>query len=185
MSDRTARMREGFTVIELMVALAILSALVAIAVPTMTRLQLKAKTAEAKLNLAAIRTAESIYYAEHGLFVGASPTPAAWTPRSNSEPFISGGVTDFDRLGFRPEGQVYFQYAVHVDPNNPSAYLADALGDIDGDGRRQIWGYVHPDPGGNVVSRGTLGCAQVQIGTSTDVRDTVGPCGAAFGESIF
>ena len=66
----------GFTLIELMIVVAIIGILAAIAIPNFLRFQLKAKTSEGKTNLAAIRTAEQSYYSEYGRYVssaGAGP----------------------------------------------------------------------------------------------------------------
>ena len=52
----------GFTLIELMIVVAIIGILAAIAIPNFLRFQLKAKTSEGKTNIAAIRTAEQSYY---------------------------------------------------------------------------------------------------------------------------
>jgi prepilin-type N-terminal cleavage/methylation domain-containing protein len=105
--------RNGFTLIELVIALAIIGVLTSAAIPSFLRYQLRSRSSEALVNLSAIARTQGFYFAEHGEFVGvASPVPAiapgssrsAWTPGS-----------DFDTLGWAPEGGVQFQYQVVAD----------------------------------------------------------------------
>jgi len=56
---------QGFTLIELMIVIAIIGILAAIAIPNFMNYQCKAKQSEAKANLGNIRTAEEAYYAEY------------------------------------------------------------------------------------------------------------------------
>ena len=67
----------GFTLIELMIVVAIIGILAAIAIPNFLQFQLRSKTGEAKTNLAAIRTAEEGYFAEFNNYVAAGSTPGS------------------------------------------------------------------------------------------------------------
>ncbi len=53
---RKIRNRKGFTLVELMIVVAIIGILAAIAIPNFLNFRLKAKTSEAKSNLGAIRS---------------------------------------------------------------------------------------------------------------------------------
>lgn len=60
--------RRGFTLVELMVVIAILSILVSIAIPNFMQLQTRVKQSEAKMNLKAIFTAEKAFYQANGRY---------------------------------------------------------------------------------------------------------------------
>ena len=184
MSKLLRKGQKGFTLIELMIVVAIIGILAAIAIPNFLRFQLKSKTSEAKVNLAAIRTAEESYLAEFGSYVAASATPGS-APGTTKQAFTNGGAAAFKTIGWEPEGQVFFQYGVAINSSTPLAYTADAQADIDGDSTVQIWGYRHSDPAGSTITDNTFGCSAVQVGTQTDVVNTVGPCGANYGQSVF
>jgi type IV pilus assembly protein PilA len=62
--------QSGFTLVELMVVVAIIGLLSAVAVPNFQKYQAKAKVAEAKLQLSAIYTAEVSFFSDFSIYAG-------------------------------------------------------------------------------------------------------------------
>lgn len=59
---------DGFTLVELMVVVAIIGLLSAVAIPNFQKYQARAKTAEAKLQLSAIYTAEVSFFSDYNIY---------------------------------------------------------------------------------------------------------------------
>lgn len=60
--------QDGFTLVELMVVVAIIGLLSAVAVPNFKKYQARAKISEAKLQLAALYTAESAFFSDFNIY---------------------------------------------------------------------------------------------------------------------
>lgn len=75
--------QKGFTLVELMVVVAIIGLLSAVAIPSFKKYQAKAKVSEAKLQLSALYTAETAFYSDYNIYhtclpmMGFDPGPEA------------------------------------------------------------------------------------------------------------
>ena len=159
---------QGFTLIELMIVVAIVGVLAAIAIPNFLKFQMRSKAGEGKVNLSAIRTAEEAYFAEIGTYLAWPLSPAAaptsqkraWAPCPNVPP--QAGDPGHCFIGWEPEGDVYYSYIVATDAPPPSSqFFAVGESDIDGDGNLNLWGYQKPNAGGQFTIGATQGCNTV------------------------
>jgi type IV pilus assembly protein PilA len=65
---QSLKRQDGFTLVELMVVVAIIGLLSAVAVPNFKKYQAKSKMSEAKLQLSALYTAESSFYSDYNMY---------------------------------------------------------------------------------------------------------------------
>jgi prepilin-type N-terminal cleavage/methylation domain-containing protein len=161
------RRRGGFTLIELMVAVALIGILSATAIASFQLYQLRSKRSEAFANLGALRKMQLAYFHEAGGFVLAAPSPGlAGYPREDKQNWQAGGGVfpsdlpgnGFHLLGWQPEGPTFFDYDTNaVNGPNGWAFTAAAYGDTDGDGFLSVFLYVHPDSVGNTLPSQRMG----------------------------
>jgi prepilin-type N-terminal cleavage/methylation domain-containing protein len=148
---------QGFTLIELMITVAIIGILAATAITGYTQYQFRTKRTEAVTNLAAISRAEIAYFGENGVFYGTAPMPAG-VPAPTRRVWDALSVAEFAQLGWQPEGAVFYSFDVNDDPADcacpagpvgATCFTASATGDLDGDGSIAEIAYFHPGADGN------------------------------------
>jgi prepilin-type N-terminal cleavage/methylation domain-containing protein len=88
--------RKGFTLIEVLIVVIILGVLATIAIPQFTKVTKRARLAEAWTNLAAIRTAQAIYYMEHGNYTTTLSQLDVDTSSSTNFNYASTGTATFN-----------------------------------------------------------------------------------------
>lgn len=168
----------GFTLIELMIAVAIIGILATAAIAGFQGSQLRSKFSEAKTNLSSVRQVQISYSAEAGAFVAAAPSPAIGIPNAAKmnwaavrNNFSSVANTGFDALGWKPEGGTFFDYdsAASLGAGGPR-FTAAAYGDTDGDGAMSVVMYTYPDNQDNVEPCGLCG----PLGVNASAWDPVG-----------
>jgi type IV pilus assembly protein PilA len=183
----------GFTLIELMIVVAIIGLLASIAIPNFIRFQLRSKASEGKVSLGAIRSAQESHFAEYNTYVQAAANPAAVPGKSRASWTPS---VDFTLLGWAPEGDVFFQYGVATGPAGGPPYdhyTAEAVSDIDDDSSLNAFGYVKSNLLGGTVAGDTAGDAAVDCpatgvwnpASASRALERVGPCQVDMGQSIF
>lgn len=175
MMNRLFRKKGGFTLIELMIVVAIIGILAAIAIPNFIRFQAKSKQSEAKTNLKAIFTAQKSYFGEkdkyssdftvigfdpepanrysYGLIAGCSEAVAATstTRRANA------GCIGQDSAKFAtPPAAKNAIAALGVVGTCPScSFAANAVGNVDNDAVGDAWGITSAPTGATLA--GTCG----------------------------
>jgi type IV pilus assembly protein PilA len=140
--------RRGFTLIELMIVVAIIGILAAIAIPAFIKYIKQSKTSEASVNLKSISDGASTYFqTDHYTNLG-TPVTARQYPEAATAVTIPASVptgvkttlaaSDFSvapwrELRFSVSKPVYYQYRYTAATGATQPFTADANGDLDGD----------------------------------------------------
>jgi len=132
--------KNGFSLLELMVVVAIIAFLTMISVPTFRKFLHKSKRSEAYMNLRAIYASEKAYWADNGKY--------------------STVLSGKNGIGWKPEGAIIYTYgfpgsegtnyfigslgagssALSQASASSEKFVAIAAGDIDGDGKLDVIG---------------------------------------------
>jgi type IV pilus assembly protein PilA len=122
--------RAGFTLVELMIVVAIIGILAAIAVPQFIRMQWRAKRAEVPSNIDGIKTAQVAYNAAFDRYIEQTSYYPSSAVGKGQVPWPTGSA--FDTLGWTPDGEVRGAY--RVVSTSSTDFLVTGICDVDGDG---------------------------------------------------
>jgi type IV pilus assembly protein PilA len=108
----------GFTLIELMIVVAIIGLLAALAIPNFLKFQARSKQAEARSNLKACYTDEKSYYGNQGMYYD-ELSIIGFEPQANNryQYDLGGGGTETRGCGAIP---VYANLASNICPTGPA-----------------------------------------------------------------
>jgi type IV pilus assembly protein PilA len=140
MKRTKSHLAQGFTLIELMVVVAIIGILASVAVPEFSKLVYRAKGAERHELMLRIKKAVADVYLQNGSIPGGKIV-GTWQPAS--PPGSAKQVPNWKAVGWielfksteEIEGSTYYQYQFTADDTTtPPTLLIESLGDLDGDG---------------------------------------------------
>lgn len=155
MSMARRRHDRAFTLIEMMITVAIVGILAAIAIPSFRIYQTRTRRSEATTNLSALGRALDSYHAEYNAFIDTGSSFPGGLSGSSKRPWDPASELAFGATGWRPEGGVSYDYAVNDGSSNActcapgNCFTASAYGDVDSDGAIAVVLYARPDGAGN------------------------------------
>ena len=142
------RKNSGFSIVELMVVVAIVGVLAALAIPTFTSYIYRARVTEATNFLGEVKQRQESYRSEFGRYAAVNGDDwGTYNPSTvpGSNPVSWESTDEWSQLGARPDGPIRFQYATvagipgtsvptgtNLD-NNDHWFAARAQGDLDDD----------------------------------------------------
>jgi len=156
---RQASRNSGFTLIEVMISVAIIGILAAVAIPAFKSYQNRSKRSEAFANLGSIANLQKTFFSEYSVYIGVPPQPAAGVPSSDKRLWTPAAETAYQQVGFRPEGAVFYDYEVNVDAAacpDLDCFTATAYGDADSNSIIALVMYVHPSAAGATSASGAF-----------------------------
>jgi prepilin-type N-terminal cleavage/methylation domain-containing protein len=149
MQPNLKRATSGFTLVELMITVAIIGILAATATTLFTAQQLRSKRTEGMTNVEALAKLAKGYFGD----IGAYPSVGGYWPAPPPDPkqtqWDAASAAAFGAIGFRVEGAVRYRYDLDAAGECPclsgGCFSAFAYSDLEGDTAVGGVGYFHRD----------------------------------------
>jgi len=133
--------KKGFTLIELMIVVAIIGILAAIAIPNFLRFQAKSKQSEAKTNLGGIFTAQIAFFGDNNFF--GNFAQIAWAPTGTARYTYYSGAYTGSVSASSPNDNAGSTLAANTEPTGlartDNTFVIGASGNIDTDATLDQW----------------------------------------------
>jgi prepilin-type N-terminal cleavage/methylation domain-containing protein len=184
MSNRS-REKAGFTLVELMIVVALIGVLSAIAIPSFMTYQARTRRSEAFVNLAGIARSQKSFFAEKDVFHDSEnswPDPDPYGGLSTDKMIWDAESEEhFAELGWHPEGEVFYSYEANTPLDTGVAkscnctlcFTATAYGDVDGSGFVSAVMYVEPEDGGSCAALFEGFGTPTRMGSNTPIYNEV------------
>lgn len=130
------KLQKGFTLIELMIVVAIIGILAAIAIPNFVRFQAKSKQSEAKANLKAIFVAKKSHFAELDTYACGLCNFRAES--GNRYTYRAGDAADII-TSQKPNPLTIAEANVSANAQTQTTFFATAMGQVDTDAFYDGW----------------------------------------------